>query len=41
MAEAALRWQMETVVGDLPDAETKQRLGMFTRQRSKLFHHVP
>jgi hypothetical protein len=40
MAEAALRWQMEAVVGDLPNAETKQRLSMFARKGSKLFHQI-
>jgi hypothetical protein len=34
MAEAALGGHMEAVVRDLPDAETKQRLGMFTGKRS-------
>jgi hypothetical protein len=29
---------MEAVVGDLPNAETEQRLGMFTWKQSYLFH---
>jgi hypothetical protein len=32
---------MEAVVGDLPNAETKQRLSMFARKGSKLFHQIP
>ena len=31
---------MELIIGDLPDAEVKQRLGMSPRERGRVFHHL-
>jgi hypothetical protein len=30
----------EFIIGDLPDAEVKQRFGMSPRERSRVFHHL-
>jgi hypothetical protein len=40
IAEIAVGGHIEAVVGDLADAETEQRLGMLTRERSQVLQHI-
>src|SRR5215210_6035201 len=41
LLRGAWDWHMELVIGDRPNAEVKQRLGMSPRERGQILHQLP